>query len=70
MRCHICNAVLSEKEIQINRDHGDFDPCGTCLEVIDEVFSNEPEEVIDEQIDFELLFSQSQDVTDMEEDSA
>lgn len=70
MRCHICNAVLGEKEIQINRLHGDFDPCGKCLEVIDEVFSHEPEGEIDEQLDFELLFINSQDVSEMEEDSA
>jgi len=66
MRCRICNAVLTEKEIQFNRQHNDWDPCGTCLEVIDEVFSNEPEEVIDEQLDFELWI---QDVKDLEENS-
>ena len=69
MRCHICNAVLSEKEIQINRLHGDFDPCGNCLEVIDEVFSNEPEDVIDEQLDFELLYPDLQGVVSEETES-
>lgn len=38
MRCHICDVSLSENEIQFNRDHKDFNPCGKCLEIIDNVF--------------------------------
>jgi cytidine deaminase len=40
MRCHICNADLPKPSF--NRDHEDFDPCGTCLEVINNVFHDEP----------------------------
>jgi hypothetical protein len=32
MRCHICNTGLSE--VHFNADHQDFEPCPTCLEVI------------------------------------
>lgn len=32
MRCHICNAVLTE--VRPNSDHGDFDPCDSCMAVI------------------------------------
>lgn len=32
MRCYICNRVLEEP--QYNRDHEDYDPCNTCLDVI------------------------------------
>ena len=32
MRCHICNASLSEPNF--NSDHGSYEPCGTCLAVI------------------------------------
>lgn len=70
MRCHICNNALSEKEIQFNRDHKDWDPCGTCLEVISDVFTHDDESEIDEQLDFELLYGGTQEVTEMEEDSA
>ena len=54
MRCHICNAALSPETIHFNRQHGDFDPCPTCLTVIGEVFSDEdvPEETeIEEEED-------------------
>ncbi len=43
MRCHICNAVLSN--VSFNTDHGDIDPCHVCQEVIDGVFPDPvPEE--------------------------
>lgn len=44
MRCRICDAVLANPHF--NRDHGDIDPCPTCLNVINDVFSDEdpPEE--------------------------
>lgn len=44
MRCHICNAALGETEIKFNKDHDEFDPCGTCLAIIDEVFEDTLEE--------------------------
>lgn len=39
MRCHICDSELSN--ISFNRDHGDINPCGTCLQIISEVFGEE-----------------------------
>jgi hypothetical protein len=35
MRCHICNKLLTEP--QLNSDHGDIDPCQECLDVIQDV---------------------------------
>lgn len=32
MRCHICNSVLASP--QFNTDHGDVEPCETCMAVI------------------------------------
>lgn len=32
MRCYICDKVLSEP--QFNTDHRSYDPCQTCLDVI------------------------------------
>ncbi len=32
MRCYICDKILNDP--QPNHDHGDYDPCPTCLEVI------------------------------------
>lgn len=40
MRCFICDVGLTN--VHYNRDHQDFDPCPTCLEVIGEVFADEP----------------------------
>lgn len=44
MRCHICNAALGETEIKFHKDHDDFDPCRTCLEIINNVFEDTLEE--------------------------
>lgn len=47
MKCHICDADLSGDEIQWNNLHEDWDPCGTCQQIIDEVFEPLREEDID-----------------------
>ena len=61
MKCFICDATLSKDEVRYNRDHQEFDPCGTCLQAIAEVFEQKDEEQIDkelteDQIDRLLLF--------------
>lgn len=43
MRCNICDAPLSPEEIKIDPRYGTFDPCGKCLTVIGEIFSDEDE---------------------------
>ena len=50
MRCHICNNALGETEVKFNKKHQEFDPCGTCLEVIESVFEDyvEPEEEVED----------------------
>jgi len=40
--CHICDATLAT--VQFNQDHGDIDPCGTCLQIISEVFGDESDD--------------------------
>jgi hypothetical protein len=43
MRCHICDRVLSEP--RYNRDYKDYDPCDTCLTVVQDTlegFTDKP----------------------------
>lgn len=54
MRCRICNTLLQENEIKWNHDHEDWEPCGTCLAIIEEVFEPLDEEEINRQLEFEL----------------
>lgn len=51
MRCYICDAELNGDEIQFNNLHKDWDPCGYCQHIIDEVF----EPISEEEIDIMLL---------------
>ena len=37
MRCHICNTVLDDDHVQFNQDHQDYDPCPTCLQVVEDL---------------------------------
>lgn len=66
MRCHICNAVLTPEEVQWNSQHEDWDPCGRCLQAIEEVFNDDTEEEINEQLVFEGILDPF--ATDEEED--
>lgn len=38
MKCYICDRSLEGDEIKIDPNYGTFDPCGTCLTIIGEVF--------------------------------
>ena len=58
MRCHICNAVLTPSEVQWNSQHEDWDPCGRCLQAIDEVFNDRSEEEIEQELIFEGLIEE------------
>jgi hypothetical protein len=41
MRCFICDKILSENEIQTNKDTKEFEPCPTCLEIaLDAAYSD------------------------------
>lgn len=37
MRCHICDASLEAPNY--NSDHDDYEPCGTCLVVIQDTIA-------------------------------
>lgn len=50
MKCDICDRILSPEEVSFNRDHDKWEPCGTCLAIINEVFEHHDEEEIDRQI--------------------
>lgn len=47
MRCYICDAGLADEDVRFNRLHQDYDPCGTCREIIKEAAGDlgDPEEV-------------------------
>lgn len=57
-RCYICDRILSTDEVQWNRDHEDWDPCGTCLDVINNLFEHPDEEEIDRQLSLELFYEE------------
>ena len=42
MRCRICDSAIENPKY--NSDHKDYDPCTTCLEIINEVFEDYVEE--------------------------
>ena len=33
MRCNICDTRLSEDEINFEKDHGNYAPCRTCIDL-------------------------------------
>ena len=55
MRCHICDKVLDESEIAFDKNHDEFDPCGTCLQAIQEVFDDSPEDDEWREVDEDAL---------------
>lgn len=42
MKCRICDATLAK--VEWNNDHNEWDPCGTCLMIISEVFGDEADD--------------------------
>lgn len=55
MRCFICDVEINGDEIQFNTLHKDWDPCGNCQHIIDEVFEPLEEEDIDYLLEQEGL---------------
>ena len=52
MKCYICNVDMDT--FTFNRDHNDIDPCGTCKEVIANVFGDEgDDEEVEGSLDIE-----------------
>lgn len=67
MQCHICSKVLSEKEVQWNAELEEWEPCGTCLEVIMDAaycgrYDDEESRVVDPSFDDETLYGDSSDI--------
>lgn len=50
MRCYICDRVLDDENVQYNELHKDYDPCPTCLAVIEDLcgFGDRPTVTEDE----------------------
>lgn len=62
MRCHICDVELKTDEIKVHPQIKEFEPCGTCLQIISEVFEDGPdEEEITKQLEAEWQFSYEDD---------
>ena len=57
MKCYICDRTLDEEQVQYNEEHGDYDPCPTCLAIIEEVFGDRPAAAEDDLTDDPLLDS-------------
>jgi hypothetical protein len=52
MRCHICDRVLEEP--RFNMDHNDYEPCETCLAVINDTLDGYKDNAIqEEELEFE-----------------
>lgn len=62
-RCRICDKFIERPHF--NRQHGDIDPCGTCLEVINNVFSDDP--LADEEMIIETEPTAEELMADVEE---
>lgn len=58
MHCHLCDKQLSNDEIKMTPEYGrgGFAPCGTCLEIINELFNDDSDEEIAEQLTAEGIF--------------
>jgi hypothetical protein len=39
IKCFICNRTLEEDQVQFNENHKDYDPCPTCLDVIEDLLA-------------------------------
>lgn len=47
MRCHICDNLLAPDEIKFYKPRNQWEPCGTCIDVSEQVFGAVPEDEID-----------------------
>jgi len=58
MHCHCCDAQLAPDEIKMTPEYGrgGFSPCGRCLEVIGELFNDDSDEEITQQLVGEGIF--------------
>jgi cytidine deaminase len=66
MKCYICDKQLADDEISFNSQHKDFEPCGTCLEIIENVFEPLDEEQIEWLIESELENDEEEIVENIE----
>lgn len=67
MQCHICTKVMSDKEIQYHPELQQWEPCGTCMDVIMDAayngqYDEEVSRVVDPSFDDETLYGDSSDI--------
>lgn len=53
MRCHICDKILEDDQVQYNTDHQDFDPCPKCLTIIEDLVAGYGDRPAPEVEDFD-----------------
>lgn len=58
MHCHICDKQLANDEIKHEPHYGKggFAPCSQCLEIIGELFNDDSDDEITEQLTAEGIF--------------
>lgn len=39
MKCYICDRTLEEDQVHYNIDHEDYDPCPSCLAVVEDILA-------------------------------
>lgn len=66
MKCYICDRTLEEDQVHYNIDHLDYDPCPSCLSVIEDLIAGykgqpDPEESLDLTVLLEGLFPETHD---------
>lgn len=67
MRCFICDTPLSPDEVKLHPKMKKWEPCGECLEKINEVFEPYDELEIDRQIALELFYEELVENNDNEQ---
>lgn len=73
MRCYICNKALQDEDVHYNTDHKDFDPCPSCLSVVEDTVAGFRDQAAPESDDvfdpvLEGLFPSSYDPLNTEGD--
>lgn len=61
-KCFICDKTLSAEEVQWSVLHNDFEPCGTCLMAISEIFNDQSDEEITHELEHEGVIDHEYEV--------
>ena len=53
MKCYICNKTLEDEDTHFNTDHKDYDPCPSCLAVVEDTLAGFKDQAAPESVDFD-----------------